>query len=123
LAPPSPDRTAPASRWPWRRSTPRAASSGASSRSSSATTRVKPPEAVKHAQELVESEKVVLIAGTFLSNVGLAVSDWAKQNKTMFVAAEPLTEALTWAKGHDYVVRLRPTPTSRGACSPRRRAR
>src|SRR6195256_3727052 len=43
-----------------------------------------PSEAVKHAQELVESEKVVLIAGTFLSNVGLAVSDWAKQNKTMF---------------------------------------
>src|ERR1700682_1136480 len=73
-----------------------------------------PPEAVKHAQELVESEKVALIAGTFLSNVGLAVSDWAKQNKTMFVAAEPLTEALTWAKGHDYVVRLRPNTYEQG---------
>src|SRR5713226_9387996 len=73
-----------------------------------------PAEAVKHAQELVESEKVALIAGTFLSNVGLAVSDWAKQNKTMFVAAEPLTEALTWAKGHDYVVRLRPNTYEQG---------
>src|ERR1700730_17914429 len=73
-----------------------------------------PPEAVKHAQELVESEKVALIAGTFLSNVGLAVSDWAKQNKTMFVAAEPVTEALTWAKGHDYVVRLRPNTYEQG---------
>jgi branched-chain amino acid transport system substrate-binding protein len=73
-----------------------------------------PPEAVKHAQELVESEKVALIAGTFLSNVGLAVSDWAKQNKIMFVAAEPLTEALTWAKGHDYVVRLRPNTYEQG---------
>jgi branched-chain amino acid transport system substrate-binding protein len=59
-----------------------------------------PAEAVKHAQELVTSDQVALIAGTFLSNVGLAVSDWAKQNKTLFVAAEPLTEALTWSKGH-----------------------
>jgi branched-chain amino acid transport system substrate-binding protein len=73
-----------------------------------------PAEAVKHAQELVESEKVAVIAGTFLSNVGLAVSDWAKQNKVMFVAAEPLTEALTWAKGHDHVVRLRPNTYEQG---------
>jgi len=73
-----------------------------------------PPEAVKHAQELVESEKVALIAGGFLSNVGLAVSDWAKQNKTMFVVAEALTEALTWAKGHDHVVRLRPNTYEQG---------
>ena len=67
-----------------------------------------PAEAVKHAQELVESDKVAMITGSFLSNVGLAVSDWTKQNKTMFLAAESLTEALTWSKGHDYAVRLRP---------------
>jgi branched-chain amino acid transport system substrate-binding protein len=73
-----------------------------------------PAEAVKHAQELVESEKVALIAGTFLSNVGLAVSDWAKQNKVMFVAAEALTEALTWSKGHDHAVRLRPNTYEQG---------
>src|SRR3989475_1625843 len=73
-----------------------------------------PAEAVKHAQELVSSEKVALIAGTFLSNVGLAVSDWAKQNKTLFVAAEPLTEALTWSKGHDHVFRVRPNTYEQG---------
>ena len=73
-----------------------------------------PAEAVKHAQELVESEKVALIAGSFLSNVGLAVSDWAKQNKTMFVVAEALTEAVTWSKGHDHVVRLRPNTYEQG---------
>ncbi len=73
-----------------------------------------PAEAVKHAQELVESEKVALIAGTFLSNVGLAVSDWAKQNKVMFVVAESLTEAITWAKGHDHAVRLRPNTYEQG---------
>ena len=73
-----------------------------------------PAEAVKHAQELVASEKVDLISGTFLSNVGLAVSDWAKQNKTLFVAAEPLTEALTWSKGHDHVFRVRPNTYEQG---------
>ena len=73
-----------------------------------------PAEAQKHAQELVDSEKVALVAGTFLSNVGLAVSDWAKQNKVLFVAAEPLTEALTWSKGHDHVVRLRPNTYEQG---------
>jgi branched-chain amino acid transport system substrate-binding protein len=73
-----------------------------------------PAEAVKHAQELVASEKVHLVSGTFLSNVGLAVSDWARQNKTLFVAAEPLTEALTWSKGHDHVFRVRPNTYEQG---------
>src|SRR5436309_4408123 len=73
-----------------------------------------PAEAVKQAQELVSSEKVALISGTFLSNVGLAVSDWAKQNKTLFVAAEPLTEAITWSKGHDHVFRVRPNTYEQG---------
>jgi branched-chain amino acid transport system substrate-binding protein len=73
-----------------------------------------PAEAVKHAQELVSGDQVALVAGTFLSNVGLAVSDWAKQNKTLFVAAEPLTEALTWSKGHDHVFRVRPNTYEQG---------
>ncbi len=73
-----------------------------------------PAEAVKQAQELVASEKVTVLAGTFLSNVGLAVSDWARQNKAPFVAAEPLTEALTWAKGHDDVFRVRPNTYEQG---------
>src|SRR3989475_3126288 len=73
-----------------------------------------PAEAQKHAQELVASEKVALISGTFLSNVGLAVSDWAKQNRVLFVPAEPLTEAITWAKGHDHVFRVRPNTYEQG---------
>jgi branched-chain amino acid transport system substrate-binding protein len=32
-----------------------------------------PAEAIKHAQELVVGERVSLLAGTYLSNVGLAV--------------------------------------------------
>ncbi len=73
-----------------------------------------PAEAVKHAQELVFGEKVALLAGTFLSNVGLAVSDFARQNKVLFVAAEPLTEAVTWSQGHRYTFRVRPNTHSQG---------
>src|SRR5438477_7031221 len=73
-----------------------------------------PAEAVKQAQELVTGEKVALISGTFLSNVGLAVSDWAKQNQSLFGAAEPLTEAITWSKGHDHVFRVRPNTYEQG---------
>jgi branched-chain amino acid transport system substrate-binding protein len=69
----------------------------------------KPEDAVRIAGELVGNEKVVLLAGTFLSNVGLAVADFANQNKTLFVAAEPLTDAIVWEKGSHYVFRLRPS--------------
>jgi branched-chain amino acid transport system substrate-binding protein len=73
-----------------------------------------PAEAVKHAQELLFAEKVHLLAGTFLSNVGLAVSDFARQNKVLLVAAEPLSEALTWSQGHRYAFRVRPNTHSQG---------
>jgi branched-chain amino acid transport system substrate-binding protein len=69
----------------------------------------KPEDAVRSADELIGNEKVVLLAGTFLSNVGLAVGDFAKQNKVLFVAAEPLTDAIVWQKGSRYVFRLRPS--------------
>ena len=73
-----------------------------------------PAEAVKHAQELLFAEKVHLLAGTFLSHVGLAVSDFARQHKALFVAAEPLSEALTWSQGHRYAFRVRPNTHSQG---------
>ena len=73
-----------------------------------------PAEAIRHAQELVAAERVSLLAGTFLSNVGLAVSDFARQNRVLFVAAEPLTESLTWAQGHRYVFRVRPNTYEQG---------
>jgi branched-chain amino acid transport system substrate-binding protein len=69
----------------------------------------KPDDATRNAQELLSSQKVDLLAGTFLSNVGLAVSDIALREKTLFVAAEPLTDALVWDKGNRYTFRLRPS--------------
>jgi len=82
-----------------------------------------PAEAIKHAQELVAAEKVALLAGTYLSNVGLAVSDFAKMHKVLFVAAEPLSEALTWSQGHRYIFRVRPNTYSQGRMLAERAAR
>lgn len=64
-------------------------------------------DAVRVAEELVTREKVSFIFGTFLSNVGLAVGDFANQRKVLFIAAEPLTDALTMNKGNRYTFRLR----------------
>lgn len=67
-----------------------------------------PGDAVRVAEELVSREKVAMITGTFLSNVGLAVSDFAKQRKVVFLASEPLTDKITWQNGNRYTFRLRP---------------
>ncbi|WP_421708992.1 ABC transporter substrate-binding protein [Algihabitans sp.] len=65
-------------------------------------------DAVRVADELVTNEGVAFLFGTFFSNVGLAVGDYAKQKKTLFIAAEPLTDALTMAQGNRYTFRMRP---------------
>ncbi len=69
----------------------------------------KPADAQTAANELVSNDNVAMLAGTFLSNIGLAVSDFAKQKKVFFLAAEPLTDAITWSKGNRYTFRLRPS--------------
>jgi branched-chain amino acid transport system substrate-binding protein len=68
-----------------------------------------PGDAVRVAEELITRENVSFIAGTFLSNVGLAVSDFANQRRMLFLATEPLTDALTMAQGNRYTYRLRPS--------------
>ncbi|MEP9366252.1 ABC transporter substrate-binding protein [Xanthobacter sp. VNH20] len=69
----------------------------------------KPADAVTAANELVSSDQVAMLAGTFFSHIGLAVSDFAKQKKVFFLAAEPLTDAISWEKGNAYTFRLRPS--------------
>ena len=68
-----------------------------------------PGNALTAANELAARENVALLIGTFLSHVGLAVSDFARQKKMLFIAAEPLSDALTWEKGNRYTFRLRPS--------------
>jgi branched-chain amino acid transport system substrate-binding protein len=66
-----------------------------------------PADAVRVAEELLSREKVAFLIGTFPSNVGLAVSDFAKQRKTLFIAGEPLTDKIVWDNGNAYTFRLR----------------
>jgi branched-chain amino acid transport system substrate-binding protein len=66
-----------------------------------------PGDAVRVAEELVTREGVNVLAGTFLSNVGLAVTEFAGKNKVFFLAAEPLTDKITWQNGNKYTYRLR----------------
>ncbi len=68
-----------------------------------------PGEAVRVAEELLTREGVAMIAGTFLSHIGLAVTNFAGQKKVFFLAAEPLTDKITWQNGNKYTYRLRPT--------------
>ena len=67
-----------------------------------------PGDAVRVAEELISREKIDVLTGTFLSNTGLAVADFAKQKKVFFLAGEPLSDKLTWQGGNAYTFRLRP---------------
>jgi branched-chain amino acid transport system substrate-binding protein len=66
-----------------------------------------PGDAVRVAEELLSREQVSFLIGTFPSNVGLAVADFAKQRKVLFIAAEPLTDKIVWDAGNAYTFRLR----------------
>jgi branched-chain amino acid transport system substrate-binding protein len=68
-----------------------------------------PGDAVRVAEELVTREGVDLITGTFLSHIGLAVTEFAGKKKVFFLAAEPLTDKITWQNGNRYTFRLRPS--------------
>jgi branched-chain amino acid transport system substrate-binding protein len=67
-----------------------------------------PGDAVRAAEELVSREKIDVLAGAFLSNTGLALTDFAKQKKFFYLAGEPLTDKIIWASGNKYTYRLRP---------------
>jgi branched-chain amino acid transport system substrate-binding protein len=69
----------------------------------------RPQDAVRLAGELVNEQKVDILAGAYLSNVGLALSEYALQNKRLYVGGEPLTDAMVWEKGNRYTFRLRPS--------------
>jgi len=68
-----------------------------------------PGDAVRVAEELVSREKVDVLTGTFLSHIGLAITDFAKQKKVFFLAGEPLTDKIVWQNGNRYTFRLRPS--------------
>lgn len=68
-----------------------------------------PGDSVRAAEELLAREQVRFLFGGFLSNTGLALTDFAKQRKVFFLAAEPLTDKIIWQNGNKYTYRLRPS--------------
>ena len=69
----------------------------------------RPQDAVRLAGELLNDQKVDVLAGAYLSNVGLALSEYAQQNGRLYVAGEPLTDAMVWERGNRFTFRLRPS--------------
>jgi branched-chain amino acid transport system substrate-binding protein len=66
-----------------------------------------PGDAVRAAEELLARERVDVLTGSFLSHIGLALTDFAKQKKVFFLAGEPLTDKIVWDNGNRYTFRLR----------------
>src|ERR1700741_5151714 len=68
-----------------------------------------PGDAVRVANELATREGTSTIAGPFPAHTGLAVTEFAGKEKVFFLAAEPLTDKITWQNGNKYTFRLRPS--------------
>jgi branched-chain amino acid transport system substrate-binding protein len=66
-----------------------------------------PGEAVKIAEELMTREGTAMLTGSILSNVGLAIASLAGEKGYVYLAAEPLADAVVWESGNDYTFRLR----------------
>lgn len=66
-----------------------------------------PGDAVRVADELVTREGVNILAGSFLSNIGLAVTEFAGKKQVFYLAAETLTDKIVWQNGNRYTFRLR----------------
>ncbi|MFK7892111.1 MAG: ABC transporter substrate-binding protein [Granulosicoccus sp.] len=67
----------------------------------------KPGEAIKIAEELMTREDTVMLTGTILSNIGLAISSLAAEKGYLYLAAEPLADSIVWESGNEYTFRLR----------------
>ena len=66
-----------------------------------------PGDAVRAAEELYTREKIDVLTGSFLSHVGMALTDYAGQKKRFFLASETLTDKVVWQNGNRYTFRLR----------------
>ena len=66
-----------------------------------------PGDAIRAAEELYAREKIDVLTGSFLSHVGMALTDYAGQKKRFFLASETLTDKVVWESGNRYTFRLR----------------
>ncbi|WP_306133543.1 ABC transporter substrate-binding protein [Roseivivax marinus] len=68
-----------------------------------------PGEAIRIAEELMTREGTVMLTGAILSNVGLAISSLADRREWVYLASEPLADAMVWSQGNPWTFRLRPS--------------
>lgn len=68
-----------------------------------------PGDAVRVAEELYSREGVRLYFGGFLSNVAVALADFAKNRQVLYLFGEPGTDRVIWSEGNRYVYRLGPS--------------
>lgn len=68
-----------------------------------------PGDAIRAAEELRTREKIDFLVGGDFSNIAVALGQWAKSKKIVYIAGEPQTDALVWASGNEYTFRLRPS--------------
>ena len=64
-------------------------------------------DGVRAAEELISREHVNAISGSMLSSVALALSDFALQNKTLFLATLSLSDRQIYQEGNRHSFRLR----------------
>lgn len=64
-----------------------------------------PAEALRAADEMFLRDDIQFLVGTNFANIELALSDYAKRNKQLFVSLVPNSDEFLWEKGHDYAFR------------------
>jgi len=71
-------------------------------------------EAVAHARELILKERVDFLAGTVSSSSALAVSEFARKKKKLFMVHIARSHRITGEKGHKYIFRGCPSAAIEG---------
>jgi branched-chain amino acid transport system substrate-binding protein len=74
----------------------------------------KPDESTAHARELILKENVDFLGGTTSSSVTLAVSQFAKKKKKIFMVSISRSHRITGEKGHKYIFRGCPSADIEG---------
>ena len=64
-----------------------------------------PSDALRVAEELILRDKVCMLTGTTLSNVAVAMADFAKERKVPFIICECLSDSVQLEKGNRYTMR------------------
>jgi len=64
-------------------------------------------DAVRAAEDLISREQVNAITGTYLSSTALAMNEYARRNKVLFLATLSLADRMIWQEGSRYTFRLR----------------